>query len=140
MIGTSDAASVASDASLFANTEASQGGGENIAVTIGDITISGDGNLLFSGGLVNVSFANAPVSGDPLLGPLQDNGGATSTMSPGIGSAAIDAYVPPGAGCPAATDQRGVRRPQGAGCDIGAVERVLDRIFADGFDGVPVPD
>jgi hypothetical protein len=140
MIGTSDAASVASDASLFANTEASQGGGENIAVTIGDITISGDGNLLFSGGLVNVSFANAPVSGDPLLGPLQDNGGATSTMSPGIGGAAIDAYVPTGAGCPAATDQRGVRRPQGAGCDIGAVERVLDRIFADGFDGVPVPD
>lgn len=34
---------------------------------------------------------------------------------------------------------RRVQRLQGAGCDSGAVERVLDRIFADGFDGVPVP-
>lgn len=55
-------------------------------------------------------------------------------------SAAIDGYAPTAGQCAAPIDQRGVRRPQGIGCDIGAVERVLDRIFADNFDGVAVPD
>ncbi|WP_393942341.1 MBG domain-containing protein [Comamonas sp. J-3] len=57
---------------------------------------------------------------DPKLGPLQDNGGPTQTMLPGVGGSAIDAYA-----CtpltPAA-DQRGVARPQSAQCDAGAVE------------------
>jgi hypothetical protein len=34
-------------------------------------------------------------------------------------------------------DQRGVGRPQDALCNIGAVELVTDRIFADNFDGTP---
>ena len=61
---------------------------------------------------------------DPLLGPLQDNGGFTQTMALGPGSPAIDAADD--SVCPA-TDQRGVPRPQGAGCDMGAfeVEQVL---------------
>src|SRR5581483_5022479 len=59
------------------------------------------------------------VSGDPHLGPLQDNGGPTPTMLPAAGSPAVDAGDD--ALCPA-TDQRGVTRPQGAHCDIGAVE------------------
>ncbi len=54
--------------------------------------------------------------GDPLLGALQDNGGATFTMLPGSGSAAIGV----GHGCPA-TDQRGHARPAD-GCTAGAVE------------------
>jgi hypothetical protein len=70
---------------------------------------------------------------DPLLGPLQDNGGPTSTMLPGIGSMAIDAIDLPS--CVETNDQRGVARPQGTGCDIGAVEVVRDILFADGFDG-----
>jgi hypothetical protein len=37
------------------------------------------------------------------------------------GSAAIDQVPATGAGCPA-TDQRGVKRPQGSACDIGAFE------------------
>ncbi len=59
-------------------------------------------------------------SGDPLLGPLQMNGGPTETMAPGIGSPAIDMA----ASCEAAADQRNVLRPQpsGASCDLGAVE------------------
>lgn len=59
---------------------------------------------------------------DPLLGPLQDNGGATPTQLPASGSPAIDAVD-----CAAAptTDQRGVARPQGSRCDLGAVEAVL---------------
>jgi hypothetical protein len=58
-------------------------------------------------------------SADPLLGPLQDNGGATPTQALLAGSPAIDAA--PTAGCQA-TDQRGLARPQGPGCDIGAYE------------------
>jgi hypothetical protein len=56
---------------------------------------------------------------DPLLGPLQDNGGPTQTMALLIGSPAIDAGE--SSDCPA-TDQRGLARPQGAACDIGAYE------------------
>jgi hypothetical protein len=52
------------------------------------------------------------------LGPLEDHGGPTLTQLPGPDSAAIDS-----AACVAATDQRGVSRPQGPGCDVGAVER-----------------
>jgi hypothetical protein len=54
-----------------------------------------------------------------LLGPLADNGGPTLTMALLDGSAAIDAGDD--AVCPA-TDQRGVARPQGAHCDVGAYE------------------
>jgi hypothetical protein len=54
---------------------------------------------------------------DPLLLALADNGGPTDTRAIAAGSPAVDA----GAGC-AATDQRGVARPAGAACDIGAFE------------------
>ncbi len=58
---------------------------------------------------------------DPLLGALADNGGTTPTLLPAATSPAIDAAI----GCPTpALDQRGVFRPQGAACDIGAVELV----------------
>jgi hypothetical protein len=62
------------------------------------------------------------VNVNPLLGPLQANGGPTQTMAPLPGSPAID-YIPgtPGVDFPA-TDQRGLFRPRGAFADIGAVE------------------
>ena len=60
------------------------------------------------------------------LGPLQNNGGPTPTHAPLAGSRLVDAGNPaaPGSESPAceASDQRGVVRPQGARCDIGAVE------------------
>jgi len=59
---------------------------------------------------------------DPLLGPLQDNGGPTLTHAPLPGSPLID-RIPLDA-CPP-TDQRGRARPQGSLCDIGAVEQVV---------------
>ncbi|OGG52876.1 hypothetical protein A2851_04280 [Candidatus Kaiserbacteria bacterium RIFCSPHIGHO2_01_FULL_53_29] len=59
-------------------------------------------------------------STDPLLGPLQNNGGETETHALLPGSPAIDAV--PLASCTVTTDQRGVARPQGPGCDIGAFE------------------
>jgi len=58
---------------------------------------------------------------DPLLGSLQDNGGPTLTHALLPGSPAIDSGD--NDSCPA-VDQRGVARPQGAGCDRGAVEAV----------------
>lgn len=65
--------------------------------------------------------AEAILFADPLLGPLADNGGPTETRALLAGSPAINAGN--AAACPA-TDQRGVGRPQGSGCDIGAYERV----------------
>ncbi len=63
---------------------------------------------------------------DPLLGPLQDNGGDTPTMALQDGSPAIDAGnpAPPGSSSDACqpTDQRGVARPQALSCDMGAFE------------------
>jgi CSLREA domain-containing protein len=63
---------------------------------------------------------------DPRLGALASNGGPTLTQLPGAGSPAID-LIPPGTAgaCDASTptDQRGISRPQGAGCDAGSVEQ-----------------
>jgi hypothetical protein len=64
--------------------------------------------------------------GDPGLGALANNGGPTQTRLPQPGSPLIDA-IPTGScqddgASGITTDQRGVSRPQGSGCDIGAVE------------------
>jgi Right handed beta helix region len=67
------------------------------------------------------------VIGEPArLRPLADNGGPTKTMALRPGSPARNAGNPndPGTGglaC-AATDQRGVQRPKGPRCDMGAFE------------------
>jgi hypothetical protein len=71
----------------------------------------------------------ANVSAEQLdLGPLQDNGGPTLTHLPEPRSVAID-VIPQAAcidagGAPLTTDQRGIARPQGPMCDVGAVEVV----------------
>jgi len=59
------------------------------------------------------------VNANSLLGPLQGNGGPVQTEALTAGSPAIDSGT--NVGCPA-TDARGVVRPQGAACDIGAFE------------------
>jgi hypothetical protein len=79
--------------------------------------LDGGHDLSFDGSGCPVTFA----SGDPKLGPLQDNGGPAQTMYLGRGSAAVDQVPARGAGCPA-TDERGVARPGGPACDIGAYE------------------
>jgi len=61
----------------------------------------------------------AALAGDPSLGALADNGGSTQTHALLEGSPAIDAGNL--AACPG-TDQRGITRPQGEGCYIGAFE------------------
>ena len=72
---------------------------------------------------------------DPLLGPLQDNGGSTETHALPPSSPAIDAV--PVAKCnddmgnPILADQRGVLRPQGMACDIGSYEFELPTIAVE---------
>ena len=63
------------------------------------------------------------VNTNPSLGPLQDNGGPTFTHALLEGSPAIDAGSCTDVdGNTVHTDQRGMPRPQGANCDIGAFE------------------
>ena len=70
---------------------------------------------------------------DPLLGPLQNNGGPTETMALLPGSPAIDGGNRSGCtdsqGHLLKTDQRGMPRPDkedSSGCDMGAYERQSD--------------
>ena len=101
-----------------------------------ELLIVGDVFLQFANSIVMGSGGSASwnpafgidkggnIDANPLLGPLQDNGGATPTFLPASGSPAIDHGVDIicTAGPARARDQRGVIRPQGAHCDIGAVE------------------
>jgi hypothetical protein len=59
------------------------------------------------------------ITADPMLGTLGDYGGFTETIPLLAGSSAIDNGDDEI--CPS-TDQRGVSRPQGTHCDIGAYE------------------
>jgi hypothetical protein len=78
------------------------------------------------GGCPAGSTCSTVFNADPLLGPLAENGGDfTYTMALGAGSPAIDTGT--NTGCPY-TDQRGVIRPQGTHCDIGAYEFEVDAI------------
>lgn len=67
---------------------------------------------------------------DPMLGPLQDNGGPTWTRMPAANGTAIDRGTDHGE----TTDQRGSARVSGSAADVGAVETIPDYIFANGFD------
>jgi hypothetical protein len=57
----------------------------------------------------------------PRLGSLRSNGGPTQTMAVRPASPARNAVA--GGACTLRRDQRGLRRPQGGRCDIGAYER-----------------
>jgi len=80
----------------------------------------GGSNLSFPGACGAITASPVPLLVDPVL---QDNGGPTFTHALLPGSPAIDAA----GNCnpPITTDQRGVPRPQGPACDIGAFEVVV---------------
>jgi hypothetical protein len=84
--------------------------------TVGNV-VSG-GNNLIQDDSCNPAASDL-VGADAKLGPLASNGGPTQTHALLAGSSAIDAAND--TLCPA-TDQRGINRPQGAHCDIGAYE------------------
>jgi len=81
--------------------------------------VTSAGNNLSSDGTCPLGAAGDLNNTNPQLGPLANNGGPTQTHALLAGSPAIDAGS--NTGCPA-TDQRGVARPQGPACDMGAFE------------------
>jgi predicted outer membrane repeat protein len=123
--------------STFSGNSASQGGG---IFSWGTLNLSNSllantpsGGDCYSGNALNTNNHNIIEDGyycgvysgvDPMLGALANNGGPTQTMALLTGSPAIDAGDD--AVCAAAPvnglDQRGLSRPQGAHCDIGAYE------------------
>lgn len=94
----------------------------------GPITSQG-ANLEFAGHTCGFkSELGDLVNVEPLLGPLNANGGLVATHALLPGSPAIDAAK---SGCPPpSTDARGVPRPQGKGCDIGAYEQSGKKLSA----------
>jgi len=99
----------------------------------GTITITSHGYNLSSDDTCKLNGPGDLNNHDPLLGPLQNNGGATQTMALLPGSPAIDGGNPSGCtdnqGHLLKTDQRGMPRPDPedrGGCDVGAYERQSD--------------
>lgn len=92
-----------------------------------------DGCSSFVNGVNGDKVGNGASPINPLLGALANNGGSTRTHALLPGSPAINASnpLPPGSGgfaC-AASDQRGVARPQGSACDMGAFEFEYKRLY-----------
>jgi CSLREA domain-containing protein len=107
----------------------------------GDCTTEASGSFLSNGGNLEspgdtcglTAVLDLIAVDDPMVWPLNNFGGSTTTMLPRSGSPAVGAgsnvYCLP-------EDQRGVLRSDGA-CDVGAVERLImenDPVFADGFE------
>ena len=104
---------------VLANTIVANNGGGNCGSFGNPAIADGNGNLVYPSTAPCPGITPA-TSGDPKLGSLTVNApGTTATMALGAGSAAVDKAV---GDCPA-QDQRGVSRPQGAACDIGAYEQ-----------------
>jgi CSLREA domain-containing protein len=91
-----------------------------------------------------VRYATCTVAGNystdaVQFGPFGYNGGPTQTLPLLAGTGGIDAGDPAGCtddiGAGLDTDQRGLPRPVGAACDLGAYEVQPDVIFENGFDG-----
>jgi len=130
---------------------ASLADGDPAFVTVNDALISAGHNLIGDGSgclpagadpTDQIGTAAAPI--DPLLGPLGDNFGPTLTIGLLPGSPALNAV--PVADCvydddgdsttpevPLRADQRGVPRPLGGACDIGAFEGLAPKCD-DGID------
>jgi predicted outer membrane repeat protein len=131
--------------STFSDNSAGYGGGiydhggEAAETTLKDTIVANSstgyncrGYITDGGGNLSYPDATCPgINSDPKLGLLQDNGGPTQTMALLPGSAALDAAED--AICAAAPvsnlDQRGIFRPQGPHCDIGAFEAILQRAY-----------
>jgi predicted outer membrane repeat protein len=77
------------------------------------------GNVVTDSSCDAVAADQVVAAGTAGVGSLADNGGPTLTHALLAGSPALDAADE--ATCPD-TDQRGVARPQGASCDVGAFE------------------
>ena len=132
------------NSTISGNTAASGGGISGLATVENTIvannpggncagTFTSRGYSLSSDDTCNFNGPGDMNNTDPLLGPLQNNGGQTQTMALLPGSLAIDRGNPSGCtdgqGHLLKTDQRGQPRPDKedvGGCDMGAYERQGD--------------
>ncbi len=132
--------------STLSDNQATDGGGgianstdATVSLTNSIVANSVNGDCLLAGGTINAEYSliedgltcvngtnNNNLSGDPILGPLQDNGGPTQTHALLAGSPAIDA-----GDTLETTDQRGEARPFGLADDIGAFE--LQTCYVDSW-------
>jgi uncharacterized protein (TIGR03382 family) len=146
---TAAAVTIISHSTIAGNTAPAQGGGLWIGgltstLTLKNTIVAGNGalagpdiygaihslnyNLIedVTGAVITGSVANNITGLDPLLGALADNGGPTPTRALASTSPAINAGdCADVLGNLVTVDQRGVARPQGLQCDIGAFEIVL---------------
>jgi hypothetical protein len=102
----------------FQNTILDNNGADNCM----GLTPSSGGHNIDDGNSCSFTHIDDLVNTNPMLDPLAMNGGLTLTHALDAASPAIDSAAPPTC---SGTDQRGVTRPQGPGCDRGAYEREL---------------
>ena len=120
-VNTADSTSVTIDRSLIANNGSADvrgafnSGGYNLLSTANGANFTPQNDLITTPGLAPFTGAFFPLTAD---------------------SAALDAI--PVAQCPG-VDQRGMRRPQGAGCDIGAIEMTLQPVTGEIVEILPPP-
>ncbi len=130
------ATGILTDVTVAGNTSAGFGNNDGIS-TDGNMTLRGTIVADGCGGTITSSDYNLDIGlsckftgphdqkgTNPQIGPLANNGGPTFTHALSQGSPAVDMG---GTTC-LPTDQRGITRPQGAACDIGAFE--LQQIVA----------
>jgi hypothetical protein len=105
---------------LFGNTGASAGADDLTLAQVDFKTTDVSSGSLASPSIIGATFpagaVGSPMTANPMLGGLADNGGALATMEPAAGSPAIGA----GSSCDP-TDELGTTRPT-SGCDLGAFE------------------
>lgn len=137
-----DGGGLYNDGEMFLNNSIIAGNTDASGATAPDCFSDFTASVVLTAGAPNIIqnlTANCKVQGnrlgvatlDPLFATTSPaaNGGPTATLNLGAGSPAIDTAAD---GSCTTSDQRGIARPQGAHCDLGALEVFAD---ADG-DGV----
>ncbi len=137
-VASNDSTVTITNSSFNLNSAAQSNGGGGLYRSGGSLTLSNSivANSLAGGNCAgsiadggnNLSYSDTTCPGlnrNPLFGGLQNNGGPTQTMLLSQGSPAIDAGSDAVCAAPPVNhrDQRGVVRPVGAHCDMGAVEQ-----------------
>jgi len=122
------------NSTILAMNEITGGSGPDC---LGDISSLGYNLLGDTVGCTFVASTGDLTAADPDLDNFGDNGGLTFTYSITSDSPAIDAASP--ACPPPSADQRGVARPAGVGCDIGAYELVPTPTPSPTLTATPTP-
>ena len=100
---------------------------------LGGGLLSGGHNLVRQrGDAVGFVASDLAAGTDPQLVALAGNGGPTATHAFAPTSPVLDAWA---SGCADAADQRGIARPQGDACDIGAFEYRQNRLGVTSVGG-----